>query len=201
MFDIYTLIFVATAVLIFARVVVMLRKKSKPSSTHPTGDNTAVVRKPLKSDAAHVFVSFAHQDRSAALNILEHLEQAGIRCWISARDVPRGGDFQDAIVDALESAIAMVLVFSQSADNSTEVRKEVALASQTGVFVLPVRIEKIEPTRGFKYQFVTRNFVDLFEDRDQNIKVMIDTLRGHQTKRSSSQKAMTFPTPPNGLSP
>jgi hypothetical protein len=142
--------------------------------------NRPGARKGPRAGASHVFVSFAHEDRAAALKILEQLERARLRCWISTRDVPRGGDFQDAIVDALEQASAMVLVFSQNADNSNEIKKEVALASHAGVLILPVRIENVEPTKGFRYQFVTRNYIDLFEDHDQNMKLMIEVLRKHQ---------------------
>jgi hypothetical protein len=113
------------------------------------------------------------------MEIVEGIEKAGPKCWISSRDVPLGEDFQDAIVAALEHAPAMVLVFSRNADNSTEIKKEMALASENGLFVLPVRIENVEPTKGFKYQLATRQYVDLFKDRERNMAVIVDALRKH----------------------
>jgi TIR domain len=125
----------------------------------------------------NIFVSFSKQDQAAALEILGRIESADIKCWISCRDVPRGRDYQDAIVDALDTAGAMVLVFSNNANNSEEIKRELALASAKRLFVLPVRIENAEPTKGFKYQLATRQYIDLFEDREKNMTLVVTTLQ------------------------
>lgn len=132
-----------------------------------------------KKPKPHIFVSYSHYDQQAALEIVNRLEAADLKCRISSRDVPRGEDFQDAIVTALEKAGAMILVFSQHADNSQEIKKELALASDHGLLVLPVRIENIEPTRGFRYQLATRQYIDLFENPEQSMALIIKTLRNH----------------------
>jgi TIR domain len=120
---------------------------------------------------------FSDRDRDQASDIVSHLETDGIACWVSYRDVPFGEDFQDAIVSAIEEASAMVLVVSGAANDSQEIRKELALASTQRLFVLPVRIENFEPTKGLKYQLATRQRIDLFEDRDKNMRLMVETLR------------------------
>jgi TIR domain len=125
----------------------------------------------------NIFVSFSKQDRAEALKILTRLEAADLKCWISCRDVPHGHDYQDAIVEALDQAVAMVLVFSKNANNSAEIKKELALASENKLFVLPVRIESAEPTKGLKYQLATRQYIDLFEDREKNMTLIIATLQ------------------------
>jgi hypothetical protein len=125
----------------------------------------------------NIFVSFSKQDQAAALEILGRIEAADLKCWISCRDVPRGRDYQDAIVDALDIAGAMVLVFSNNANNSEEIKRELALASAKRLFVLPVRIQNAEPTKGFKYQLATRQYIDLFEDREKNMTLVVTTLQ------------------------
>jgi TIR domain len=126
-----------------------------------------------------IFVSFSSQDKTQAIEIVNLLEAAALKCWISCRDVPHGEDFQDAIVSALERSSAMILVFSQNADNSREIKKELALASESGLFVLPVRIENAEPTKGFRYQLATRQYINLFENREKNMALIIDALKRH----------------------
>lgn len=125
----------------------------------------------------NIFVSFSKQDQAAALELLGRIEAADLKCWISCRDVPRGRDYQDAIVDALDTAGAMVLVFSNNANNSEEIKRELALASAKRLFVLPVRIENAEPTKGFKYQLATRQYIDLFEDREKGMTLVVTTLQ------------------------
>jgi hypothetical protein len=111
--------------------------------------------------------------------IASKIEGAGLKCWISKRDVPKGENFQDAIVEALEKSAAMVLVFSKNANGSREIKKELALASEYGLWVLPVRIEDVQATKGFKYELATSQYIDIFEDRDHGMREVIDALQKH----------------------
>jgi hypothetical protein len=129
----------------------------------------------LQNPNGNIFVSFSTQDQAAALEILGRLEAADLSC----RDVPSGYDYQDAIVDALDQSGAMVLVFSRNANNSEEIKRELALASAKRLFVLPVRIEDAEPTKGFKYQLATRQYIDLFADHEKNMALIVNTLQKH----------------------
>jgi hypothetical protein len=75
------------------------------------------------SVALQVFVSYATADRKQALAVCKAIERRGRKCWISCRDVPPGENYQEAIVRAIRTAQAMVLVFSQAANNSDEIKK------------------------------------------------------------------------------
>ena len=141
----------------------------------------------LQNPNGNIFVSFSTQDQAAALEILGRIEAADLKCWISCRDVPSGSDYQDAIVDALDQSGAMVLVFSKNANKSEEIKREMALASAKRLFVLPVRIEDAEPTKGFKYQLATRQYIDLFADHEKNMALIVNTLQKHlQSIRNKS---------------
>ena len=141
----------------------------------------------LQNPNVNIFVSFSTQDQAAALEILGRIEAADLKCWISCRDVPSGSDYQDAIVDALDQSGAMVLVFSNNANKSEEIKREMALASAKRLFVLPVRIEDAEPTKGFKYQLATRQYIDLFADHEKNMALIVNTLQKHlQSIRNKS---------------
>src|ERR1700722_1752810 len=100
-----------------------------------------------------IFISSSSKDRKAALTLCAAIEARGYPCWISSRDVGPGENFQEAIVDALGSAPLMVLVFSANANNSGEIKKEVPLASQNDLIVIPVRIEDVAPSQALRYEF------------------------------------------------
>ena len=97
----------------------------------------------------------------------EALEQRGLHCWLASRDISPGENFQEAIVRAIGSARAMVLVFSGSANNSDEIKKEIALASHYHLAVIPVRVEDVLPTDAFLYELSTRQWIDAFDDWDR----------------------------------
>ena len=107
---------------------------------------------PESAALAPVFVSYATADRKQALSVCKAIERRGISCWISTRDVQPGENYQEAIVRALRSARAMVLVFSDAANNSDEIKKELSLASRYHIPVMALRIEDVEPSDAFAYE-------------------------------------------------
>jgi len=117
----------------------------------------------------NVFVSYATADRKDALSVCDAIERRGAQCWISTRDVPPGENYQEAIVRALREARAMVLVFSEAANNSDEIKKELSLASRYHVPVMALRMEDVEPSDAFAYELSTRQWVDAFEGWDRSI--------------------------------
>lgn len=123
-----------------------------------------------------VFVSYATADRRQALSLCEAIERRGVPCWISARDVAPGENYQEAIVRALRAAPAMVLVFSAAANGSEEIKKELSLASRFRTPVIALRIEDVEPSDAFAYELSTRQWVDAFDDRDRSIDMLVDRI-------------------------
>ena len=120
-----------------------------------------------------VFVSYATADRKQALAVCKAIESRGTPCWISTRDVAPGANYQEAIVQSIRNARAVVLVFSTAANNSDEIKKELSLASRYRVPVLAVRIEDVEPSDAFAYELSTRQWIDAFAGRDQAIDSLV----------------------------
>lgn len=139
-----------------------------------------------------VFLSYATADRKQALSVCKALERRGIRCWISIRDVVPGGNYQELIVRALRGAQAMVLVFSDAANNSDEIKKELSLASRYRVPVVALRIANVEPSDAFAYELSTRQWIDAFDGWDRSIESLarrIGELQAGETPASSSPVA------------
>ncbi len=135
---------------------------------------------PITSDEREltrpVFISYATADRKEALSLCKALERRGTNCWISTRDVAPGDNYQEAIVRSLRSSRAMVLVFSEAANNSDEIKKELSLASRYHVPVMAFRIEDVEPSDAFAYELSTRQWIDAFESWDKSIDSLVGRL-------------------------
>ncbi|HEY5006572.1 MAG TPA: TIR domain-containing protein [Caulobacteraceae bacterium] len=116
--------------------------------------------------AATVFLSYASKDQKTAETICQALEGRGLECWMAARNVHPGENFQEAIVRAIRGAKVMLFVFSANSNNSDEVKKEIVLAGQHKVFVIPIRVEDVVPNDSLSYEFATRQWIDLFRDWD-----------------------------------
>ena len=124
-----------------------------------------------------VFISYATVDRTTALKICKAIERHDTRCWISVRDVAPGANYQEAIVDSIRKARALVLVFSKAANNSDEIKKELSLASRYRVPVLAIRIEDVEPSDAFAYELSTRQWIDIFDGWDKSINSLVSRIR------------------------
>ncbi|TPG46454.1 TIR domain-containing protein [Sphingomonas glacialis] len=127
------------------------------------------------------FLSYATADRREAAAICAALETRGFPCWMAARDVAPGDNYQEAIVGAIRAAGALVLVFSENANRSDEIKKELSLASRFRVPVITVRIADVDASDAFAYELSTRQWIDLFPDRAHALDTVARRLDEHGT--------------------
>lgn len=135
------------------------------------------------------FISYATADRKQALSVCKALERRGTACWISARDVQPGENYQEAIVRSIRDARAMVLVFSEAANNSDEIKKELSLASRYRVPVMALRIANVEPSDAFAYELSTRQWIDAFEGWDKSIDSLVSRIGQIRTAEPAAATA------------
>jgi hypothetical protein len=111
---------------------------------------------------ADVFISHSNKDKTIAEAICHRLEANGIRCWIAPRDIEFGSDWTAGIMQGISSCTVFVLVFSDSANTSDHVRREVAKAFSLGLAVIPFRTEDVAPNRSLSYFLETVHWLDAF---------------------------------------
>jgi len=93
---------------------------------------------------AKVFISHATEDRELTLRLADELESQEIETWLAFRDVQVGDNYAEEIVKALASADYMLVVLSEDAIQSPHVRREVTIAIDRGVPLLPVNMSPSE---------------------------------------------------------
>src|SRR5260221_13239720 len=86
-----------------------------------------------------VFISHSNRDHGTAEAICNHLESAGIKCWIAPRGIEAGSDWAKGIMRGIGDCRVLVLVFTGHANDSEHVGREVAKASSLGLAVIPFR--------------------------------------------------------------
>jgi TonB family protein len=110
--------------------------------------------------AHDVFISYSKHDKPAADAVCAKLESRGIRCWTAPRDIRPGMSWGGAIVEAIDGARVMLLLFSSHANGSPQIMREVERAVHKGIVVVPVRVEDINPTSDFAYFLGTPHWLD-----------------------------------------
>src|ERR1700730_14929568 len=107
-----------------------------------------------------VFISHSSKDRETADMICTHLESAGIKCWIAPRDIEPGTTWTKGIMQGLDACRVLILVFSEHANDSDHVQREVAKAFSSGLAVIPFRIKDVLPNQSLSYFLDTVQWLD-----------------------------------------
>jgi TolB-like protein/Flp pilus assembly protein TadD len=107
-----------------------------------------------------VFISHSSKDKEVADAVCHHLEAADIPCWMAPRNIEFGSDWTEAIMRGITACRVFVLVFSENANVSGHVRREVAKAFSLGLQVIPFRIEETLPQSSLSYFLETVHWLD-----------------------------------------
>ena len=91
--------------------------------------------------SALVFISYSSANRPIAEAACESLETNGIRCWIAPRNVDPGVPYAGQIIQGLRESKAVVLLFSDHANRSANVLREIEFATNQHLPVLSVRLD------------------------------------------------------------
>jgi hypothetical protein len=146
----------------------------------------------------HVFLSHSHQDAPAAEQIVRALEERGVKCWIAPRDVPAGGSYAEAILTAIENASCFVLIYSEQANVSSHVLREVERALNYGLNIVPVRLDDSTPSKSLDYLLATVHWLSIAPDaRDQSIVKAAEQI----VVCAAKPRTLRSPTSPAQISP
>ena len=126
--------------------------------------------------AKDVFISYAKGDREWAEQVCSQLEEAGIECWIAPRDIAPGVTWPAAITEAIRQCRAMIVVFSQHANDSRQMAREVEVADSRHVPILPVRVAEIEPAGDMEYFLGNRQWFDLHGGKVERRRALPDAI-------------------------
>jgi hypothetical protein len=128
--------------------------------------------------APQVFISYASADKAIADRVCDALEKAGVPCWIAPRDIPPGVDYPAAIVEAVRSARALVLLLTEHATGSPHVLSEVGHAFSGKKRIIPFRLSAAPLPEDLEYFLSMTQWLDAPEGcTDGNLKRLTDATR------------------------
>ena len=128
--------------------------------------------------AHDVFISYSVKDKPIADAICASIEADGIRCWIAPRDIAPGEDWPMAVTKAITESLVMVLVFSASSNSSPDVSRELFLAANSKLVIIPFKIENVEPEPGKQYYLARTHWLDAINPPTQEqIRALIDCVK------------------------
>lgn len=121
-----------------------------------------------------IFISYSSKDKVVANTICAKLEQDQMKCWIAPRDISPGEEWASGIVRGIDNAKCIVVVFSQSANNSKHVLREIERAVDKNIIVIPFKIDEVMPSDSMEFFLKVAHWL---EAHDQGLDKGIDKLK------------------------
>jgi len=157
----------------------------------PTGEQS------LSGSQKAVFISYSQADKKAAETICRRLEKAELSCWIAPRNIPPGKTWAEFIPDAIARSRVMVLLLSAKANESRQVKKEVDIADNKNIPIIPFRIEDVPLSKALEYHLAGTQWLDAYTPPlSRHLSRLEETVRsivGRERGDESSAKARRLP--------
>ena len=148
----------------------------------------------MKND---VFISYSTTDKHVADAICATLEGSGIRCWIAPRDIFPGSDWAQSITNAIKESKLMILVFSQNSNGSSQVTKELNLAINNNLMILPFKIDNSVPSGSMEYFLADMHWLDAIDgdmqEQINKLKDVVSSVLPHNIKDEPEKTAVNAP--------
>lgn len=95
------------------------------------------------SRARQVFISHSSEDKALARQVAATCTLRGLPIFLDEQSIMPGKDYQEVIMDAVSMSAAMVVLLSRDSVKSKDVLREIALAENAGLPVLPFAVDSL----------------------------------------------------------
>jgi hypothetical protein len=141
--------------------------------------------------SGEIFISYRRSDLAHARRLYDLFKAEGVEAWYDAH-VGAGQDWRQATADALSNCRVFILLYSKAASESEDIAKELAAATFSKKFVVPVRIEDIQPRGAFLYELASRNWIDAYEYTDARLAELAKTLAAIVREGLTAESVIRF---------
>ena len=122
-----------------------------------------------------IFLSYSRADRQLAERFVQAAAERGVSVWFDFQ-IEGGQNWREKIVQALDSSKALVILFSEHSNKSTQLIKELAIADKLRKRVIPVLVSNCEPRGAYLYELASLNWINIQPDPETRLASLVDGL-------------------------
>lgn len=134
----------------------------------------------------NVFISFSSSETTEATRICNYLEENGISCFISTRDLIPGKEYAQQLLSNMDQVKAVVLLLSNASNDSPHVLREIEYAVSHKIPILVYKLEEVTLSKSMEYFLMTHQWITDSKDKDQSLLDGIRNLLKNETKDNDS---------------
>ena len=123
---------------------------------------------------SYIFISYSSKDAGLAHQLVEYLEQNGVRCWIAPRNIPSGRDYTDIIDVAIKGCNGIILIYSDHSAQSVWVKKEITLGVGHKKNIIPFKITRSGIEGGMNFMLNNLQWIDAASKPTEKFKEVLE---------------------------
>lgn len=116
-----------------------------------------------------IFISFSSKDQDKANHIVEFLEKNNFKCFISSRDLIAGQEYAGQLIDNITCASAVVLLMSETSNESPHVLREVECAVSKRIPIFVYALEDVTLSKSMSYYLMTHQWIPVGWEQDARL--------------------------------
>lgn len=140
-----------------------------------------------------IFISYSREDYDKVMILKDEIEQLiGVgSCWVDLTGIESDQQFVDVIIDAIDNSDIFLFMYSKKSDHSEWTRKEINYAHSEKKRIVFVKMENIQLSKYFRFQFGEHDIIDL-QDKRQKEKLLNNlrkwTINGQDEKQEEHEE-------------
>ena len=127
-----------------------------------------------------VFISYQSNSFEFVLKLSDYLESNGVKTWYAPRNIKFGSMWPDKLCEAIKNCKVLLLIYTQEADRSKHVMREVQLADDFMKPILWLKLDSSNPSKTLKYFLSLIQSLEWDGDKDKIFSLLLHILKKEQ---------------------
>ena len=120
--------------------------------------------------------------------ITEAFDKNNISYWIDREGIYSGQEFENIIIDAIDSSKVFLFVSSTNSNESKWTKSEIWEAFEEDKYIIPFKIENIDYHKSLKFKLRPLDFIEYFSDKDGAIQDLVRSVNMYKEELAKEEK-------------
>ncbi|MEO1287105.1 MAG: toll/interleukin-1 receptor domain-containing protein [Chloroflexota bacterium] len=125
----------------------------------------------------HAFLSYSRADASIMRRVRSDLINAGLTIWSDDNLEPGEHSWKDAIEEAIQNSLSLIVLLSPDAKHSEWVEREITYADALGIKIIPVMVRGVDEISAVPFELINTQRIDLRADHRAGMAKLIETIQ------------------------
>lgn len=138
--------------------------------------------------AYDVFISYSSLNEQLATEILHNLEKGELKCFFASRDIRPGQDYSTIITPAIKNSRIMVMLATQEAYDSPNVKSEVRIAFDNKIRIIPFKADSTILPEEWQYYLSFAQWLDASESKEKGMSRLLSIVKKYLMEENEKRE-------------